>query len=421
MNLFGTDGIRRKNNHFLFHSGQMCILFSAMFQCCTKPVKKLIFAHDGRSANTKIIMSLIHVSLQYNINPIFLGILPTASISLLTPELEADLGFMITASHNGNNYSGFKVFNHIGEKVSYILETKISDIFVHDRHIYYTDIPNYPLSDFIVTDYDYKKIYICYLLKCFYKRHNTYKILVSCNNGATSQIVHNLLPWIHHDCVVIDDTIDGYNINSTTRKLSYGYDYVFMFDGDGDRIAIYDDCGNNIDITQLIVYIVKLKEIRYVITTKMTPSNVISYLQQYNTQVIIADVGDRNIMDAMRKYEGSIGFEPSGHIIIDPLYPSDSIGSMLWILSHLPINRNEIYDFKPYVTQLVNIPVDQINSAVMHSIEDLFSGKNARLFIRQSGTEDVIRFLVETETHEENYELLSKIIDVVKREGVALM
>ena len=275
-NIFGTDGLRRKNSDFLLKKNQIYKIFLAIFESI--PTKKIFIAYDGRISYLNIAIPIINTAIKCNIEPCFLGILPTAAISLISPP---NLGIMITASHNDLSYSGFKIFDQNGQKISIEMEEKISKIFLN-KYLYYDNplFENYNLSCFYR---NYEKLYGDFLLKYFFtKKCLKYKIIIDCNHGATSKIIKKFITQSSLNATIINSDINGINVNSSKDILKYPTaDYIFKFDGDGDRIQIYNSLGENINITQLMVSIAKKNKLKYISTTYMTSSNVTNYLDNH--------------------------------------------------------------------------------------------------------------------------------------------
>ena len=354
---------------------------------------------------------------------ILVGPLPTPAVPHLMRTLRADIGVMITASHNTYEYNGIKFFNLDGFKISSKLEKEIENIVLNKKK--YSKIlnsKNYTgkairlkdasgrYSEFLKSTLD-KKVKIKKL-----------KIVLDCGNGATYEIAPSIFWELGHNVVSINNKPNGKNINHNCGAINVGSlckkvveekaDIGFAFDGDGDRLIVVDDKGKEIDGDKIIALFAKYlinKKKTYsefpVITTVMSNLGLENFLlKDLGIKLKRSSVGDINVIQEMKKNKSILGGEQSGHIILSDFSKTgDGILAALKITEIISVIKKptssvfNLYENLPQIK--VNISYKKISEKNKKNIKDLnkkhSKAKKIRVLIRLSGTEPLIRLLVE--------------------------
>jgi len=426
--IFGTDGIRCLVNHKPL-TAETALKISKtvgyLLKSRNKNNSRVIICKDTRLSGYLYEPLIAAGFISMGMEVILVGPLPTPAVPHLMRTLRADIGVMITASHNTFEYNGIKFFNSDGYKISSKLEKQIEDIVLNKRK--YSNILNSDVntgkavrledasgrySEFLKSTLD-KKIKIKKL-----------KIVLDCGNGATYEIAPNIFWELGHDVIFINNKPNGKNINDNCGAVNVNQlskkvikekaDIGFAFDGDGDRLIIVDEKGNEVDGDKIIAlfakYLIKTQKNNSkfpVIATVMSNLGLENFLlSNLDIKLKRTSVGDINVIQEMQKYDSILGGEQSGHIILSEFSKTgDGILAALKvteIISKLKISSSSmfnLYDNSPQVK--VNIPYKKISEKKMKYIKNLnnkkIKDKNIRLLIRLSGTEPLVRLLVEGE------------------------
>ena len=349
---------------------------------------------------------------------ILVGPLPTPALPMLIKSLRADMGVMITASHNTYEYNGLKFFDSNGSKIMRSLEKKIENIVFNK--VKYNKIINltYESGKAIRLD-DAQGRYSEYLKSTLEKKtkFKKLKIVLDCANGATYHVAPNIFWEIGCEVFIINNIPNGKNINHncgavniselSNKVLVEKADIGFAFDGDGDRLIAVDEKGKEIDGDNLIALfaknLLKLKKLnkKTVVSTVMSNLGFERYLNNIlGIKLIRKNVGDINVITEMNKKNLSLGGEQSGHIILGQyMNTGDGILAALKIVEMLS-NQNlkasnlfNLYEKYPQITKNITKKVkDKLDTI---SLKFKKQHKGIRFLIRKSGTEPVIRILVE--------------------------
>lgn len=428
---FGTDGIRGIPFDYPL-SKSMIERIGFSIAEVLKDSKRICFvARDTRSSG-KTIVRLISRGINLSgVKVCDLGIITTPALSYLVSLKKPSFGIMISASHNPPEYNGIKVFNSDGEKISEELETKIEDMIEKNLDLK----ERKKIKKTVVRKHELKKNYIDYVVKIF-KGIKPFNIALDCSNGSSYKIAPRLFKRLGFNLVIIGDKPNGNNINVgcgavdtdllkrvvLKNKLRCGVSY----DGDGDRCIIVDENGEIIDGDDILAFFVNyyldkgILKNKKVVLTHMSNYGLVKFLESKGIDVIFVDVGDRNVYNAMKSNAAMIGGESSGHIIVSNyLNSGDGIITsleFLRIVSELGIRVSEVKKiWKRYPSLLKSfevdkkIPLDSIKgfSEFIKNEEKKIDG---RIFVRYSGTEPLIRILVEAN---QSKDFLSKCIDKV--------
>jgi phosphoglucosamine mutase len=424
--IFGTDGIRcLVNDEPLTAERTLKIAKTVgyLLKSKSKNNSRVVICKDTRLSGYLYEPLITAGFISMGMEVILVGPLPTPAVPHLMNTLRADIGVMITASHNTFHYNGLKFFNSDGIKISSQLEKKIENIVLSENK--YSTILNAKIntgkairledasgrySEFLKSTLD-KKIKIKKL-----------KIVLDCGNGATYEIAPNIFWELGHEVVSINNKPNGININQNCGAVNVNQlskkvveekaDIGFAFDGDGDRLIIVDERGKEIDGDKIIAlfatYLIKRKKNRSkfpVVATIMSNLGLENYLlNKLKIKLKRSSVGDINVIQEMRKFNSSLGGEQSGHIILSEFSKTgDGILAALKVTEIISKSKKKtslifhLYDSFPQIK--INIPYKKISIKNIKYIESLnnkkVKEKNIRFLIRKSGTEPLIRILVE--------------------------
>ena len=354
---------------------------------------------------------------------ILVGPLPTPAVPHLMRTLRADIGVMITASHNTYEYNGIKFFNLDGFKISSKLEREIENIVLNNKKYSKILNSNNKTGKAIRLE-DASGRYSEFLKSTLNKNIRTkkLKIVLDCGNGATYDIAPSIFWELGHQVVSINNKPNGKNINYNCGAVNVGSlckkvveekaDIGFAFDGDRDRLIVVDDKGNEIDGDKIIALFAKYLIIgkktasKYpVITTVMSNLGLENFLlKDLGIKLKRSSVGDINVIEEMKKNKSFLGGEQSGHIILsdfsktgDGILAALKITEIMSIIKKSSSSIFDLYDNFPQIK--VNISYKKISEKTKKNIKDLNKknsrDKKIRVLIRFSGTEPLIRFLVE--------------------------
>ena len=435
---FGTDGIRGKVNLGKIN-GEMFFKFGLAAGTYFKNLKKIkqtaIIAKDTRLSGYTLEPALVSGLASTGMHVNTLGPLPTNGLAMLTKKMRANMGIMITASHNLYSDNGLKLFGPDGLKLSDKIERKIEKLI--DSKIT-KKLSKPEILGRVKRLEDGNDKYIDILKKNFPNTFNLkgMKIAIDCANGAGYKSGPKLFRSLGAKVYEIGTSPNGLNINHNcgstfpnkiriiTKK--YKANLGISLDGDADRIIICDEKGNIIDGDQIIAMLAerwKRKKILKggVIGTLMSNYGLENFFKQQKIKFLRADVGDRYVKEMMQKYRFNLGGEQSGHIILGKFATTgDGLLVALEILFSMRKGKkaSELFTkFKPTPQLLENITVKDksiINSSkckkAIKKAKRLINGQG-RMLVRKSGTEPKIRVMGESD----NKSLLIKCVNIVKK------
>jgi phosphoglucosamine mutase len=420
---FGTDGIRGEVNKGNI-TGEMFFRFGlaagTYFSNQNKQRHRAIIAKDTRLSGYMLEPALVSGLISSGMDVLLLGPLPTNGLAMLTKSMKADLGIMLTASHNPHTDNGLKLFGPDGMKLSDKVEKQIEKL-IDDKVEKHLVKPN--LLGRAKRLEDATENYIGILKNIFPKSFNLsgFKIFLDCANGASYKSAPALLRELGAEVVAIGINPDGFNINkncgSTHPELiqysvkTHKADIGIAFDGDADRVIMCDEKGEIIDGDQIIAMIAKnwkKKKILKggVVGTLMTNLGLENYFKNNNIKFHRADVGDRYVKEKMNNLKYNLGGEQSGHIILGNLATTgDGLLVALEVLNSLKNNgkASKVFSvFKKVPQVLENIKVKNKNIVENKSFKikinqiDKSLKQEGRLLVRKSGTENLVRIMVES-------------------------
>ena len=417
MNVFGTDGIRGKvGDH------PMTVSFTSAFASAISAVLaptggKVIIGKDTRRSGYMFESSLESAFVASGLDVVLLGPLPSPAIAIYTKETDADFGIIISASHNSYEYNGIKIINSHGEKIDSQLENEIEKKLL--------DEPITKTSENIgkaSRSADSRDLYESFLTNIFnHKRTLTnVKLVLDCSNGAAYKVAPSILSKLGAEIIPIACSPNGFNINkncgstnpenimNTVKALKA--DLGIALDGDADRILLIDENGKCLDGDQILYMLAMINKDKpnfnsKVVGTILTNSGLESSLNDQNIQLYRSDVGDKNVLDMMKKTGSIIGGETSGHIINSEYLPTgDGLLTALLILKDMVENNRKTEDLLSGLSLLhqfnenINIEDRSISESLIHEISNKASKmlENGRVIIRKSGTEPSIRVTIES-------------------------
>lgn len=441
MNLFGTDGIRGRYGHYPLDDLTIRKVGFAISQSFNDDrIKKIFIAHDGRESCDSIFRNLSKGILSdrtYEI--ILLDLFPTPALAYILSNNESSdaIGIEITASHNPYTDNGIKIFDKLGMKIDSYQENVIETIIDSQSEI----INNNKLK--ISHGSSSRELYINNLSKLISSATKpSYKlnIAVDCANGATSEIISEINYPKNISLKIFNNSPNGKNINDKCGAVYPEYladvvcksnknnksDYIHFgvcFDGDGDRAILIDSAGRILDGDDLLyLFAYFSKENKKVVGTVMTNYGIRKNLNKIGIDFIETDVGDKNVLESMMRYGAFLGAESSGHIIhtnINRIPIGDGLITMIMFIRLLTQLNKSIEDIYPISlkipSKLINIesPSPDLflkeNQLIFTEIKKIL-GNNGRILIRKSGTQSIIRILIE----HESTELLNDVEEKIK-------
>jgi phosphoglucosamine mutase len=442
MKLFGTDGVRGRAGEFLDAMTVLKLAMSAgIYFRKESTSNKILVGKDTRKSGYMIENALVSGLTAVGYDVIQIGPMPTPTIAFLTQNMRCDAGIMISASHNDYEDNGIKFFDKNGNKLNTTQEKEIEDIFYNDKLIEESNKTHKEIGSSKRID-DVIGRYIVSLKSSFSQELslNGLRIVLDCANGAAYKVAPTILEELGADVITINDKPNGYNINDkcgalhpkyvAQKVLEFRADLGILLDGDADRLVIVDEKGNIVDGDNLIGALAlflkdegKLKGDGCVATV-MSNQGLEDFLEANQIKLFRTDVGDKYVLECMRKEGINIGGEQSGHIIFgDVAKTGDGLASALQVLQLILRSKKSaskiLNPFKLYPQTLTNIkvshktPLDEING--LKQIQDSLKSKGIRELIRYSGTENKLRVLVEGKDKKELKKANDELVAFLKK------
>ena len=443
--IFGTDGARGVANTDL--SCELAMDIGRAAACVlAKTVNgkpKFVIGKDTRISSDMLESALTAGLLSVGADVILLSTVPTPAVSYLVKRYNADAGIMISASHNPAEYNGIKLFDGNGYKLPDEIENEIEQLILDKKD----EIPRKIGGDLGRVSFCEAAVkdYTDYLASTVGNLDLTgMRVIFDCSNGSSSATARRLFTRFGAECEFISDVHDGININlncgsthmETLQRLTKegGYDIGFAFDGDADRCLAVDSDGELIDGDKIIAIFSKflkeqgrLKKDTAVVTV-MSNIGFKKFASENGINVASTKVGDRYVLEEMLKEGYNIGGEQSGHIIfLDYASTGDGQMTALWMLKILAETKKtakelaSIMDVFPQV--LVNVRVENSKKSIIDTDEDIKAeidrcteilGSNGRVLIRASGTEPLVRVMLEGQNIEEIQKMADEIASRIK-------
>lgn len=406
---FGTDGIRGIYNDFI--TPELVKKVAKSLCCGKRPF--VMLGTDTRPSGQILAHSFIDEIMNYGGKVFYLGVVPTACVAFYTKLYKCDYGAVITASHNPKEYNGIKILNSAGVKLSEKQEFELENLFENNISIQ---------SGGMLIDLSKKIDEYLSLIKNFSDISlKGLKIVLDCSNGASSEIAPKIFKSLKADVLAVgtngeinENCGSQHPENIAKLVLNNKADLGFAFDGDADRIIAINSEGKILDGDE-ILYILTwyFKKHNYlnsnkVVGTIITNKGIENKIKDLGVNLIRTQVGDKFIIQKMMQYDFELGGEQSGHIIFNNLIPSGDGILTARILSHIYLENKSIFKnvkSNKYIqvqreVKLKNLA--QKNLLADRTFKNLVEfyksklGDGGKIIVRPSGTEPVIRILVET-------------------------
>ncbi len=408
--LFGTDGIRGiwKNQispELAFDIGKaVAIIFERENETNT-----IVIGKDTRLSCDTLETALISGIMSMGTNVILLGVVPTAVIPFSITYYKANSGIIITASHNPGEHNGFKFFNGNGFKISEEQENHIEHIMANSCDY---AIKNYNNLGQITRSRASIRKYIQFI-KDELKACKKIKVCFDCANGCASEIIKEIFK--EYDCTFFNCYPNGLNTNlkcgannieEINKIMEVGdFDIGFSFDGDADRVRVALRGGKIISGEEIAYLLTKYNDLTSLVTTKMSNMALVNLLEKEDIPCIIVDIGEKAVLTGLLENNAVLGAENNGHyILMNKTTSSDGILVAAQIISIYETNNNLETPYSPYFQLEKSIQVKDKenvmkNPSLLKTIElcESLLAEKGRILVRPSGTEDVIRILVEGE------------------------
>lgn len=421
---FGTDGIRGQANKWpMTAETAMYLGMAAGTYFKTRNHSNIvIIGKDTRRSGYMVEFALVSGFAAVGMDVRILGPIPTPAVGILTRSLRADLGVMISASHNGFADNGIKLFGPDGFKLSERQELEIEALLADPSKIERA-APNQ--IGLVKSFEDSRGRYVEFAKGAFPRgaRLDGLRVVIDCANGAAYKTAPWALYELGAEVVEVGVNPNGMNINencgstdlSLLKKtvLERRADIGIALDGDADRIAIIDEKGNEIDGDQIIAAVaqemIKAKTLKggAVVTTIMSNLGLERFIESLGSKLIRADVGDRNVVMKMREIGANLGGEQSGHIIaLDHATTGDGLISGLLVLAAMVEQGKKASEVLNCFTPMPQIKknirysgkspllIDK-NKAAVDKLKADLEKKGSRLVVRTSGTEPLVRLMAE--------------------------
>lgn len=420
--LFGTDGIRGQANAHPMTADVMLKLAMAAASQFTRGNHRhtVVIGKDTRLSGYMIESAMMSGFTTMGFEVYLLGPLPTPAVALLTKSLRADLGVMISASHNPYHDNGVKFFGPDGYKLGDLTELAI-EAKMESQHF---ELPSFDHLGKAKRLEDASGRYIEFAKATFPRnlRLDGLKVVIDCAHGAAYKVAPSVLWELGAEIIPIGVNPNGLNINdgcgatktdlARQTLLEHKADVAVVLDGDADRIIMIDETGHVLDGDQILALITshfieteKLKGTQ-VVATQMSNIGLERYLQSIGLSLLRTPVGDRYVIDAMKRCGANIGGEQSGHVILhDYTTTGDGLIAALQILAIMQKQQKKLSEvakiFTPVPQILKNIRLPQRINLKDAAIEELIQkaeasiGKDGYLLVRMSGTEPVLRLMAQ--------------------------
>lgn len=447
---FGTDGIRGVANKDLSLDLVTRLGLALGYYLNKKNQDKskkprIVLGTDTRISGYMIRSALSAGLTAMGINIDFVGVLPTPGVSYLTRIKNANAGVMISASHNPIKDNGIKIFSSNGYKLPDEVEEEIEG-YMEDYELLQNNLAEPERLGRYTFVEDDVKLYRRFLKNTSNIDFSGFKVVIDTGNGAAYRIASKVFQSLGADVVVINNIPNGKNINvkcgSTHPELLqemvklYKADCGLAYDGDADRLIAVDEKGNIVD-GDLIIAVIStnmnekgLLNSSTVVTTVQSNMGFEKYLESKGIRLIRANVGDRYVLEKMHQQSLNLGGEQSGHIImLDHNTTGDGVLSSIQFVSAIIESKQKVSELvskiKLWPQKLENIVVSKEKKKTWHSNENIskvirkcqkeIEGKG-RILVRESGTEALIRVMVEAETDDIVNKYVDEISAVIRKE-----
>ncbi len=440
---FGTDGIRGEANktltvHTAFKIGHF---LGNHFKADDKG--NIVIAKDTRISSSMLEHALVAGICSGGSNAFLLGVAPTPAVAYLTKNKDFGCGVMISASHNPYYDNGIKIFDHSGTKITDDMEARLEDFIDDEYHL--------PLaSDTMIGEcFDYTHgldDYLQWMKNLFDIDLKGYKIVIDSANGSATTTAKRLLQMMNAEVISLYDQPNGVNINNHCGSthpenlqkavLKHQANVGFAFDGDADRLIAVDEKGQLVDGDKIMyacgVYLNRKKQLKKntVVATVMSNLGLFKALNQMNISVVQTQVGDKYVYQQMIQDDYTLGGEQSGHIIFKDLATTgDGLLTAVKLAEAIVSSKLSLSKIvEPCISfpqVLKNVPVKDkkrvLDDDEIASLIDSINGElndSGRILVRPSGTESLIRVMVEADEIDKCHQHVDRVIDLIITKGL---
>lgn len=441
---FGTDGVRGIANKELTGDFAYCLGAAGAYVLEKHSEQKgervkVVIGTDTRISKDLLSSSIAAGAMSVGADVIDVGIIPTPGIAFLTREYKADVGVVISASHNPAEYNGIKFFNSKGFKLSDDIEEEIEHFIDYPQEIIREEVGTK------VADEAASQIYADFLSSCITQRLDGLNVTMDCSNGAAYKIAPEVFQRLGAQVHVINNTPDGKNINKDCgsthlqtlqqKVLENKSDIGIAYDGDADRFLAIDEKGRIVDGDRILLISAKymkqynrLKNNTLVVTV-MSNLGLKIAAKELGIDLSVTSVGDRYVLESMIENDYVIGGEQSGHMIFTEFNTTGDGTLSSLILSEILMKEgrslgelSEIMEVYPQVLVNARVKSERKNSYMedmdiqqaINEIETKFHGAG-RVLIRPSGTEPLVRVMIEGKNHDEIEMEAKKLAELIER------
>jgi phosphoglucosamine mutase len=415
---FGTDGVRGVVGEDL--SAGLVERLGRAFAAWSDGAAVLV-GRDTRSSGPELEHALASGLVSGGSDVVLGGVLPTPAVALLQEEM----GAVVSASHNPAEYNGVKFFGAAGTKLTDAEEEAIEELL---------DVPVRKAAS-ILTANGLAERYVETVCERFGRPLAGMRIAVDCANGALSTIAPRAFERLGASVMPLANDPDGTNINAgcgatdlsllSRAARERAIDLGVAFDGDGDRFLAVDAAGSEVDGDQILAVLALHLRVDLVAVTTMTNLGFHRLMADHGIRVVTTDVGDRYVLEALRREGGALGGEQSGHVIfLDGHVSGDGLAAALLLCGAL-IERGatlaeavSVMARWPQAKENVRVRSKELSAAVVQETERINQrlAASGRVLIRPSGTEPVVRVLAEAESEKDAADLCASMAALVRRE-----
>ena len=444
MALFGTDGIRGLANRDLTVELALDLAVAAAHVLVESSSNKdhrptAIVGQDSRASGEFLEAAVVAGLTSAGINVYRVGVLPTPAIAFLVAESKADLGVMISASHNPMPDNGIKLFSRGGGKLDDVIEARI-EARMGEEWLR----PTGRGVGRVINDESAKERYLHHLLASVTTPLAGITVVVDCANGASSFVAPEALRRAGAKVIAIADTPDGWNINDgvgsthlshlRSAVLEHGADLGIAHDGDADRCLAIDATGAEVDGDHILSILAKSFKSRgmlkgnTVVGTVMSNLGFMHSMKDAGIDVVTTAVGDRYVLETMLEKDYVIGGEQSGHVIMrDYANTGDGILTALQLIQEVVRSGKTLAELAASMVRFPQVLINVkdvakekldgstvIAAAVKKAQDEL--GSHGRVLLRASGTEALVRVMIEAQSDNIATNIAQQLADVVKAE-----
>jgi len=422
MKLFGTDGVRGEAGSFLSAEVAMKVAMAVGIYLKSQALtNRILVGKDTRRSGYMIENAIVSGLTAIGYDVIQIGPMPTPAIAYITENMRCDAGIMISASHNSFEDNGIKFFDAHGDKFSSEVEKEIENIYSNTQILEEAQVTAKKIGKAKRID-DVIGRYIVQLKNSFpvHMSLQGMRIVLDTANGAAYKVGPTVLEELGAEVIVLYNKPDGFNINEgcgalhpknvSDAVMKYRADLGIALDGDADRLVIIDEKGELVDGDHLLgaigIHLANQKSLKGkgIVATVMSNGGLDDYMQANGLKLLRSSVGDKNVLDIMKKEGINFGGEQSGHVIMhDFAKTGDGLVSALQVLALLIEKKGKASEllrpFTLYPQKLMNLQVH--NKRPLEKIKGLqekleaLEKEGVRHLVRYSGTENKLRILLE--------------------------